>query len=117
MSNLVPLRAETGEEGGWRQRRCFRLRYAELPDTLHPEVSESVCCVDLHVRHLRAKSVPLCLITTLQARILEWVAISPPGDLPHPGIEPASLLSPELAGEFFTVSATWEAHVALALRK
>ena len=25
-----------------------------------------------------------------QARILEWVAIPPPGDLPDPGIEPAS---------------------------
>ena len=25
-----------------------------------------------------------------------------PGDLPHPGIEPASLESPELAGRFFT---------------
>ena len=33
----------------------------------------------------------------------------PPGDLPHPGIEPASLMSPVLAGRFFTVSATWEA--------
>ena len=26
----------------------------------------------------------------LQARILEWVAISSPGDLPHPGTEPGS---------------------------
>ena len=26
----------------------------------------------------------------LQARILEWVAMPPPGDLPNPGIEPAS---------------------------
>ena len=26
----------------------------------------------------------------LQAIILEWVAISPPGDLPDPGIEPGS---------------------------
>ena len=26
----------------------------------------------------------------LQARILEWVAISFPGDLPNPGIEPQS---------------------------
>ena len=26
----------------------------------------------------------------LQARILEWVAISSPGDLPNPGIEPGS---------------------------
>ena len=29
----------------------------------------------------------------LQARILEWVAMpSPPGDLPDPGIKPASLM-------------------------
>ena len=33
----------------------------------------------------------------------------PPGDLPDPGIEPASLMSPVLAGECFTTSATWEA--------
>ena len=33
----------------------------------------------------------------------------PPGDLPDPGIEPTSLLSPALAGVFFTTSATWEA--------
>ena len=32
-----------------------------------------------------------------------------PGDLPNPGIEPASLISPALAGGFFTISATWEA--------
>ena len=33
----------------------------------------------------------------------------PPRDLPNPGIEPQSLVSPALAGEFFTPSATWEA--------
>ena len=44
----------------------------------------------------------------LQARILEWVAIPPPGDLPDPGIEPISLMSPALAGSFFTTSTTWE---------
>ena len=32
-----------------------------------------------------------------------------PGDLPHPGMEPASPASPTLAGGFFTTSATWEA--------
>ena len=32
------------------------------------------------------------------------------GDLPDSGIEPASLMSPALAGGFFTTSATWEAH-------
>ena len=34
----------------------------------------------------------------------------PPGDLPDPGIKPTSLMSPALAGRFFTTSATWEAH-------
>ena len=33
----------------------------------------------------------------------------PPGDLPDPGIEPESLMSPALAGGFFTTCATWEA--------
>ena len=33
----------------------------------------------------------------------------PPGDLPDPGIEPKSLMSPPLAGGFLTTSATWEA--------
>ena len=32
-----------------------------------------------------------------------------PGDLPNPGIEPMSLVSPALAGEFFITSTTWEA--------
>jgi len=37
-----------------------------------------------------------------QARILEWVAFTLPGDLPHPGIKPTSPVSPVLAGRFFT---------------
>ena len=32
-----------------------------------------------------------------------------PGYLPNPGIESTSLMSPALAGRFFTTSATWEA--------
>ena len=32
----------------------------------------------------------------------------PPGDLPHPGMEPSSLASPVLAGVFFTSRATLE---------
>ena len=35
----------------------------------------------------------------------------PPGDLPKPGIESTSLLSPALAGRSFTASITWEACV------
>ena len=32
-----------------------------------------------------------------------------PRDLPYPGMEPASLMPPALAGGFFTTSTTWEA--------
>ena len=40
-----------------------------------------------------------------------WSALPfpPPGDLPDPGIQPASLMSPALAGGFFATSVTWEA--------
>ena len=31
----------------------------------------------------------------------------PPRDLPYPGIQPASPVSPALAGGFFTTSTTW----------
>ena len=31
-----------------------------------------------------------------------------PGDLPNPGIEPSSLVSPALADQFFTTITTWK---------
>ena len=37
-----------------------------------------------------------------------------PGDLPNPGIEPASLTSPALAGRFLTTSGTWQAPYKLS---
>ena len=36
-----------------------------------------------------------------------------PGDLPDPGIEPASLMFPALEGGFFTTGVTWEASLYL----
>ena len=35
----------------------------------------------------------------------------PSGDLPDPGIEPASLMSPTLAGEFFTTSSLYNSAI------
>ena len=49
---------------------------------------------------------------TSPARMLEWVAISFPGDLLHPGIQPASLASPSLAGEFFTTVSPSSPHTS-----
>ena len=46
-----------------------------------------------------------------QARILEWIAISFFRDIPDPGIELTSLMSPALASGFLTTSTTWEAQM------
>jgi len=35
----------------------------------------------------------------LQARILEWLACPPPEDLPNPGTEPASPVSPTMQAD------------------
>ena len=55
-----------------------------------------------------ARQAPLS-IEILQARILDWLPLPTLGDLPDPGIEPASLTSPALAGGFFTTRATSKA--------
>ena len=47
----------------------------------------------------------------LQARILEWVAMPPPGDLSNSGIKPPSLMAPALAGGFFTTGTTWGLYI------
>ena len=44
----------------------------------------------------------------LQARMVEWVAISSSRGSSDPGIEPESLASPPLTGGLFTTSTTWE---------
>ena len=56
-----------------------------------------------------ARQAPLSMGFSRQER---WSGLpfSTPQDLPDPGIEPVSLMSPELAGGFFTTHGTWEAH-------
>ena len=41
-----------------------------------------------------------------QAKYWSMLPCPPPGNLPNPGIEPESLMSPALAGKFFTTSTT-----------
>ena len=51
-----------------------------------------------------------------QEGILAWVLPRLSlGDLPDPGIEHMSLMSPVLAGMFFTTSATWKARGFMAI--
>ena len=51
------------------------------------------------------------VLGTLQARILEWVAISFPGDLPHPQIEPASHVSPALWADSIPAKPLGKPHI------
>ena len=46
----------------------------------------------------------------LQARYWSGLSCPPLGNLPNPGVEPTSLMSPALADGLFTTSTTWEAH-------
>ena len=52
----------------------------------------------------------------LQARILEWVGRPTSKHLPDPVIKTASLTSPEVAGRFFTISATWESPIERSIK-
>ena len=83
-----------------------------------------ISLIILPIHYVRAESLRLCLILfdpmdyslpgsslygIFQARILEWVAISSFRGSSQPRFEPVSLVSPALAGRFFTTSTTWEA--------
>ena len=57
----------------------------------------------VHLAPLSMEFCPWNFVHGIQARILEWVATSTPGNLPDPGIKPSS---PALAGGYFTTSAT-----------
>ena len=62
-----------------------------------------------------ARQAPLSVRVSRQEH---WTGLPwpPPGELPNAGIKPASLMSPALAGGFFTTSAIWEAPCLLLLR-
>ena len=69
-----------------------------------------------HFSHVRFSVTPWTVacqaplsMGILQARYWSGLPYPTPGDLPDPGIEPASLMSPVLAGGFLTTSITWEA--------
>ena len=97
---------------GWHLEQGPHKWFGRYNTQLYSEFSYAIC-------HGRVFSVVLCevLVTqlcptlcdpmdynvpgssahgVLQARILEWVAISSPGDIPDPGIEPTSPVSPAL---------------------
>ena len=51
----------------------------------------------------------------LQARILEWVVMPPPRDLPNPGIEPTSPVSPALQADALPLNHQGSPHWGVSL--
>ena len=66
-----------------------------------------------HVRLFATPQTVACqaLLSMGFSRQEYWsgLPVSPPGDLPNPGIEATSPASPAVVGELFTTSVTWEA--------
>ena len=65
-------------------------------------------CVRLCDRMTIARQAPLSMGFSRQ-EYWSGLPFPTPGDLPNPEVEPASLMSPALAGRFFTTGAPWEA--------
>ena len=100
-------------------RGALLARVGSLPSLGSPQhiLSKAFCkCAVSHFGHIRLFATSrtgvrrlLCLWdsagrnTAVGCRSLLW------GNLPEPGIEPASLMSPALTGRFLTTNATWEA--------
>ena len=71
-------------------------------------ISRSSCVPLFAILWTVAGQAPL-FMGILRQEYWSGLPCPPPGDLPDPGIETVSLLSPALAGRFYTTSATWEA--------
>ena len=86
----------------------------EMPPTLFlPSLGTCACSVALFVSNSAtpwtvAPQAPPSIGFSGQEYYSRWPC-PPPGDLPDPGIEPASPMSPALVGGFFITSVTWEA--------
>ena len=102
---------------------CLIISFTGISPKQHIRIEEIQIHKSAHHNILHAKSLQLCPTLCdlmdcnfsahgiLQSKILGGLPCSPPGDLPNlnPGIEPTSVMSPALAGGFFTTIATCEA--------
>ena len=77
-------------------------------------------CLLSHVSHVWLFATPWTVahqapLSMGFSRQEDWSGLPcpPPRDLPDPGMEPVSLMSPALAGGVFTMSTTWEAFSVL----
>ena len=95
---------------------CLECSFARDLQGLRTPCNQRACmlshfsCVRLFVTPwIIACEAPLSMGFSRQ-EYYSGLSCPPPGDLPDTGIEPVYLMSPALAGGFFTTGATWEAH-------
>ena len=86
------------------------LWYLLPQDKLYSPLLSCFSCVQLFVTPRNYNPLAPLSMEFFRQEYWSGLPCPPPGDLPGPGIEPASLMPPALAGGFFTTSATWEAH-------
>ena len=77
--------------------------------TLHTRVLSCFSCVRLHTTLWTVVCQAPLSLGFSRRQYWSGLPCPPLVDLPNPGIEPTSFMSPALAGWFFTTSATWEA--------
>ena len=111
-SFMVPQRWFAAEVNSW---QIFSL-HSTSPISPCPHLCKSLqaCLNPCYPRTVAHQALP----STRFSRQESWCGLlcCPTGDLSDPGIEPASLTSPTLAGTFFTTSCIWEAfHSSLVI--
>ena len=77
-------------------------------------VTQSLICVQLFETPSTAAHQAPVSMEFPRAECWSWLQFPTPEDLPYPGMEPISLVSPALAGRFFTNRAAWEAPLWLS---
>ena len=113
-SILVLGRSPGGGQGNPLQYSCLENPIGR--GHCHPSKNQTAC---MHVSHFNGVQLCVTLWTVSSQAPLSmgfsrqeyWSGLPcpPPGDLPAPGIELVSLVSPALTGGFFITSTTWEA--------
>ena len=113
-----------GKRWGGRRKLSTRLRGEDIYIHNSDFVQNSglpASLIDLHAKLFQLCPTlcdPMAPLSMGFSRQEYWsgVPFHSPGDLSDPGIKSESLLSPTLAGGFFTTSATWEARVYLLIQ-
>ena len=101
-SYVVAIRVQAGS--GWGGRGAGTTRSQQPSQLLahacmRAKLLQS-CLTLCNLRDCSPQGSSVCGI--LWAKYWSWLPCPPPGDLPDPGIKPTSLMSPALAGRFFT---------------